>query len=102
MINKISKILLLLGFLWAGADAQTVFTPTDDSYIYAGGTKANDPYGIINPDTLKTRKSVASEEFTRETYVLFNIGKFDTTFSSVKVKLYGTVAEAKRTRSIFE
>ncbi len=89
---------MLLGFLWAGADAQTVFTPSDDSYIYAGGTKANDPYGIINPDTLKTRKSVASEEFTRETYVLFNIGKLDTTFSSVKVKLYGTVAEAKRTQ----
>jgi hypothetical protein len=96
MIKKTATLLLVL--LLAGAHAQTVFTPQEDSYIYAGGAKANDPYGIINPDTLKTRKSVASEEFTRETYVLFNIGHFDTTFSSVKVKLYGTVAEAKRTQ----
>ena len=88
--------LVMLNILWTGTNAQIIFTPTDDSYIYAAGTKANDPYGIINPDTLKTRKSVASEEFTRETYVLFNIGHFDTTFSSVKVKLYGTGAETKR------
>ncbi|MFZ4521292.1 MAG: DUF7594 domain-containing protein [Bacteroidales bacterium] len=94
-------LMLVLGLFWTGAGAQTVFTPQEDSYIYAGGTKANDPYGIINPDTLKTRKSVASEEFTRETYVLFNIGHFDTTFSSVKVKLYGTVAEAKRTQIFY-
>ncbi|MCX6267331.1 MAG: DNRLRE domain-containing protein [Bacteroidetes bacterium] len=91
-------LLLLLGILWSGMEGQTVLTPTDDSYIYAAGLKANDPYGMINPDTLKTRKSVSSEEFTRETYVLFNIGPFDTTFSSVKVKLYGTVAETKRTQ----
>ncbi len=96
--KKIFTILLMVGLGWNYADGQTTFTPQEDSYIYAGGTKANDPYGIINPDTLKTRKSVASEEFTRETYVLFNIGHFDTTFSSVKVKLYGTVAETKRTQ----
>jgi hypothetical protein len=99
--KKIPSIILLLGFLWTGADAQTIFTPTDDSYIYAAGSKANDPYGILNPDTLKTRKSVASEEFTRETYVLFNIGSFDTTFSMVKVKLYGAVAETKRTQIFY-
>jgi hypothetical protein len=100
MINIKDFLSLFLFVLWFGTEltAQVVFTPQEDSYIYAAGPKANDPYGIINPDTLKTRKSVASEEFTRETYVLFNIGHFDTTFSSVKVKLYGTVAENKRTQ----
>ncbi len=99
--KKIIILVLTLGLCWTVGMAQTVFTPQEDSYVYAGGAKANDPYGIINPDTLKTRKSVASEEFTRETYVLFNIGHSDTTFSSVKVKLYGTVAETKRTQIFY-
>ncbi len=99
--HGIKLLVLLVCLLTTDAQAQNVFAPTDDSFIYAGGAKANDPFGIINPDTLKTRKSVASEEFTRETYVLFNIGHFDTTFSSVMVKLYGTVAETKRTQIFY-
>lgn len=99
--RKVSIILLMFTFSFGCGFSQSVFTAQEDSYIYAGGAKANDPYGIINPDTLKTRKSVASEEFTRETYILFDIGGFDTTFSSVKVKLYGTVAETKRTQIFY-
>lgn len=93
--KKFWNLLLFISCLSSGISAQIVFAPQEDSYIYAAGPKANDPYGIIDPDTLKTRKSVFSEEFTRETYVLFNIGHFDTTFSSVKVKLYGNVVNAK-------
>ena len=97
--NLIPLIFFL--FLLPSLNAQIVKTPTDDSYIYAAGPKAAQAYGLLNKDTLKTRKSVSSEEFTRETYVMFNIGHFDTTFSSVKVKLYGTVAAAKRTQIFY-
>ncbi|MFZ4706307.1 MAG: DUF7594 domain-containing protein [Bacteroidales bacterium] len=90
-------LLLIFGFGQQAA-AQFVFPAHDDCYIYAGRLKANDPYGIIDPDSLKTRKSVSSEEFTRETYIKFHIGSFDTTFVSAQVKLYGKVLETKRTQ----
>jgi hypothetical protein len=76
--------------------AQVVLTPTDDCYIYAAGAKAGDAYGMLDPDTLKVRKSVASEEFTRETYIMFDLGQTDTTFLSAKVMVYGAVPESKR------
>jgi hypothetical protein len=76
---------------------QVVLTPTDDCYIYAAGSKAGEAYGVLDKDSLKVRKSVASEEFTRETYLMFDLGTIDTTFLSAKVMLYGVVAESKRT-----
>ncbi len=100
-IKRQSLIALLLTtvlFNWVEQLSSQTFTASDDCYIYAGGARANDPYGSIDPDSLKTRKSVASEEFTRETYIKFHIGVSDTTYSSAFVKLYGKVIETKRTQ----
>jgi len=101
-LNRSAFLGLLLGITAYGwidtANAQLVFTASNDCYIYAGGPKANDPYGIIDPDSLKTRKSVSSDEFTRETYIKFHIGQLDTTYISAQVKLYGQVIETKRTQ----
>lgn len=82
-------------------DAQIVLLAKDDCYVYIAGPKANDPYGLIDPDSLKTRKSVASEEFTRETYLKFQIGLPDTTFSLAVVKMYGQVLETKTCQIYF-
>ncbi|NVO20855.1 MAG: DNRLRE domain-containing protein [Bacteroidetes bacterium] len=100
--GKFIFILAALYFLGTQhGHAQVQFTPTDDCYIYASGPKAADPYGLIDPDTLKTRKSVSSDQFTRETYVKFNLGNLDTTYISAKVKLYGIVAEAKKVQVFY-
>jgi len=100
-IKKSWILIFLLFCLVSALKAQIVITPDDDSFVYNAGPKAAQAYGVILTDTLKTRKSVSSEEFTRETYVMFTIGHFDTTFSSVKVKLYGAVAELKRTQVFY-
>lgn len=90
VVTGIILMKLMTGF------GQLVFTPTDDCYIYAAGAKAGEAYGVLDPDSLKVRKSVASEEFTRETYLMFDLGLLDTTFLSAKVMVYGKVQEAKR------
>jgi hypothetical protein len=95
LIKPFILLGLIIGFSHL-AHGQIQLTPSDDCYIYAGGTKADDPYGIIDPDTLKTRKSVAGDQYTRETYIKFDLGSIDTSFLSASVKLYGIVAESKR------
>ncbi len=92
-------ILTFTGF--GKLSAQVSLSPSDDCYIYASGPKAAEPYGIIDPDSLKTRKSVSSEQFTRETYVKFDLGSIDTTFLTATVKLYGFVEEAKKVQIFY-
>ncbi len=89
-------LIILASIISQNAEAQTVLTASDDCYIFAGGPKALEPYGLIDPDSLKTRKSVSSDQFTRETYIKFQIGTPDTTYISAFVKLYGQVLEAKK------
>ncbi len=98
---KSAIILLALLAISGRVRAQVILTPTDDCYIYAAGAKAGEAYGTLDPDSLKVRKSVASEEFTRETYLMFDLGEIDTTYLSARVKLYGQVAEGKRTLIYF-
>ena len=81
--------------------AQTVVYAHDDCYIYAAGPKAAEAYGAIDPDSLRTRRSVSSDQYTREVYVKFNIGHIDTTFISAKVKLYGLVLEVKKVQIFY-
>ena len=76
--------------------SQIQLLPDEDCYIFAGGLKADNIYGALDKDTLITRKSIASNEFTRETYLLFNLGSPDTTYSSALLKLYGKVLESKK------
>lgn len=102
MFSRITFLILLSLFLVvARCAAQTTLTPVDDTYVYVAGPKAAQAYGVLDPDTLKTRKSVSSDEFTRETYVKFHIGSPDTTFISAKVRLYGIVQERKTTQVCF-
>jgi tRNA(Leu) C34 or U34 (ribose-2'-O)-methylase TrmL len=103
--NQAVVALVMLWVLVSGISmnlkAQTVLTASDDCYIYASGTKAGEPYGIIDPDSLKTRKSVSSDQFTRETYIKFQLGDLDTTYISAHVKLFGEVPEAKKVQIYF-
>jgi hypothetical protein len=97
--NITLSILILLGLILGLGHptfGQIQLTPSGDCYIYAGGPKAADPYGIIDPDSLKTRKSVSGDQFTRETYIKFDLGSIDTSFLLANVKLYGIVEETKR------
>lgn len=95
IVSILLQFLMISGFSIT-MNAQTFLPASDDCYVYAGGPKAAEPYGIIDPDSLKTRKSVSSDQFTRETYVKFQVGTLDTTYISAKVKLYGQVAEVKK------
>ena len=75
--------------------AQVFVGALDDSYIYQGGPKADNIYGLLDPDTLITRKSIYSAEFTREAYCMFEIGDQASNFSEAKLRLYGKVVEPK-------
>jgi hypothetical protein len=96
--SHLKKLFFLFSFiiLLTSVFGQKQIISQEDCYIFAGGVKANNTYGVLDRDTLITRKSVASAEFTRETYILFNIGTADTTYTSIVLKLYGKVLESKK------
>ncbi len=99
--NNRTTLTMLLLLAYFQVDAQVVISPSDDCYIYASGPKAAEPYGMIDPDSLKTRKSVSSDQFTRETYIKFLLGSRDTTYILAQVKIYGQVLESKKVQIYF-
>lgn len=81
--------------------AQISIGPIDDSYIFQGGDKADNIYGLLNPDELITRQSVASSSFTREAYCMFEIGGRAESFSDARIQLYGNVLAEKTVEVYF-
>lgn len=95
MKNRMIIVVVLLFIYTLQSQAQITLQATDDSYIYQSGEKADLTYGLLDPDVLITRKSVASSLYTRETYLMFEIGDQTSSFQNARVELYGEVVDSK-------
>jgi len=76
--------------------AQDTITPSHDSYIYQAGEKADSIYGLLNPNELIVRQSVASAQWTRNAYIKFDIDDHPGPFSNASIKLFGNVLDEKQ------
>ncbi len=82
-------------FISTIGNSQVTLDAIEDSYIYQGGVKADNIYGILDSTILISRKSVASAEYTREAYCMFEIGTQAESFSMASLQLFGDVVESK-------
>ncbi len=72
--------------------AQTKLLPVSDGYIYLDGTNVDSNFG--NETQLRTRYA-KENEFTRQTYIRFDLSEEAGAFSSVQFYIYGKANSSK-------
>lgn len=92
----IISLLISAGILPVLAQPAESYSAVEDAYVYLGGDKAGQTFGTLDPNVLVSRTSVASAQYTREAYVMFDITGHAGYCSEAVLKLYGNVLEAKR------